>query len=189
MSETVEERTRRRRWINLAELVGVAGVLIAGAGLYFSWSDRQEARQERAAARTGPVFRVRAQADADGQALVLLRDGDRGIDRATVTFPRALGVGSKEALTDRIEREWFADALLDATDGGADDRVGTLPVLIAVRFSDGDRSRETSGIYDVVWRTHGRAGRGRALELTGLRLNQRGGDQAALDAAWAKVKP
>lgn len=35
MNETMEQRTRRR-WTSLAELVAVAGLLIAAAGLYFS---------------------------------------------------------------------------------------------------------------------------------------------------------
>jgi len=58
-----------------------------------------------------------------------------------------------------------------------------------VQYFDGDTTRSASGIYDVIWKTEGRMLRGRALKLEGLRVRQRGGDQAKLDAIWAKEKP
>ena len=61
-------------------------------------------------------------------------------------------------------------------------------VLITASYVDGDVTRTARGIYDVLWSTHGRMLRGRALELTGLRLRQRGGDQAALDALWPRAQ-
>lgn len=193
MSETTEERTRRRRWINLAELVAVAGLLIAGVGLYFSWADRRDAAAERSAAvvreqRETGRFEIRAEAVSGGAALRLLRDERHGIEDATVTFPATLGVGTKQALAERIERDWFAKPLLKATDGGADDQTGTLPVLIRVRYSDGDATRTASGIYDIVWRTDGRFLRGRSLTLEALRLRERGGAAARLDALWKAPK-
>jgi hypothetical protein len=77
--------------------------------------------------------------------------------------------------------------LLKATDGGADDQAGRLPVLVAVTYTDGDASGSASGIYDVIWRT--KAGVfpfGRSLKLEGLKLRQRGGDQSRLDALWTR---
>jgi hypothetical protein len=88
-----------------------------------------------------------------------------------------------------IAAEWVAPALLKLTDGGADERTGRLPVLITVRYWDGDVARSTSGVYDIVWRTKGQLLRGRALLLEGLKLRQRGGSQAAVDAAWKRVRP
>ena len=186
MSETVEERARKRRWLNLAELVGVAGVMIAAIGLYFSWSDRRDhaAADAQAAHATGR-YQILATADAGGGSLVLLRDERHEIEDATVTFPAALGVAPQDALSGKIERDWFAGPLMKATDGGADDQTGTLPVLIRVRYADGDATRTTSGIYDVVWRTQGRTfPLGRSMKLEGLRLHERGGSAARLDALW-----
>ena len=186
MSETGEERARRRRWLNLAELVGVAGVLVAAVGLYLSWADHRDraAADARAAHATGR-YEIRATADADGGALVLGRDDRHEVEDAIVTFPPALGVPPRDALSGRIERDWFAAPLMKATDGGADDRTGTLPVLIRVRYADGDATRTASGIYDVVWRTQGRMfPLGRSLKLEALRLHERGGSVARLDALW-----
>jgi hypothetical protein len=53
VTETREERTRKRRWLTLAEFVAVASVLIGAIGLYLSWSDRREAAAERAATASG----------------------------------------------------------------------------------------------------------------------------------------
>ena len=108
----------------------------------------------------------------------------------TIAFPKALGVATQRPAGEpAIEAKPFAGALLKLTDGGADDRSGRLPVLVTASYLDGDATRTARGIYDVIWRTRGRLLQGRALELTGLRLRRRGGDQAALDAAWAREKP
>ena len=186
MSETVEERARKRRWLNLAELVAVAGVLIAAAGLYLTWSDRRDrVAGEAQSAQATVRYEIRATAADDGAALVFAHDERHDVQGLTVTFPAALGVAPQEALAGRIERDWFAKALMKATDGGADDRAGTLPVLIRVRYTDGDATRTASGIYDVVWRTHGRTfPMGRALKLEALRLRERDGSPARLNTLW-----
>ena len=186
MSETTEDSARKRRWLNLAELVAVAGVLIAAAGLYFTWVDRRDrvAAETEAAHVTGR-YEIRATAAKDGDALVLTPDERHEVQDATVTFPAALGIAPQDASAGRIERDWFARALLKATDGGPDDQTGRLPVLIRVRYADGDATRTESGLYDVVWRTRGRHfPLGRSLMLEALRLRARGGTPARLDALW-----
>ena len=40
-SERAEAAATRRRWITLAEVVAVAGVLIGALTLYTNWSDRR----------------------------------------------------------------------------------------------------------------------------------------------------
>src|SRR4051812_2841650 len=39
--ERAEAAATRRRWISLAELVGVAGLIIAAISLWMSWADRR----------------------------------------------------------------------------------------------------------------------------------------------------
>ena len=75
--------------------------------------------------------------------------------------------------------------MLALTDGEADTREGRLPALITTRYWDGDTARTVTGLYDVIWSTHGRLFRGRTLRLEGLRLRDRNGTKAKLDAAWA----
>ena len=186
MTESKEQRERRRRWLSLAELVAVTSVLIGAAGLYFSWSDRRETQAERAAAtaRESKVERiVRLEASGSGDTLTL-SDATHKVDTIDVSFPTALGVAPRDAAEPRIEADWFREALLKATDGGSDDKEGRLPVLITAHWWDADVKRSDRAVYDVAWRTHGRFARGRALELTGLSLRERGGSAKRLDTLW-----
>jgi hypothetical protein len=194
-AERREAAATRRRWVTLAEVVAVAGVLIAALTLWSNWSDRRadqvaRAAQEARAARADTVFEVRAVPDKARKALMLLRDERHALGDVTVVFPTALGVASQSPVPlQTIERDWFADALLKATAGGPDTQSGRLPILLTVAYSGGDRQRIARGIYDIVWTTEGRFLRGRALHLEALRLRRQGGDQAALDAAWARERP
>lgn len=190
MTESSEERTRRRRWLNLAELVAVAGVVIAALGLYLTWSDRREEAAERAASSVAGARLELSATPADGGGTLRLADAKHELSDVTVRYPAALGVGVQRPRGEpEIAAEPFRDILLKLTDGGPDERTGRLPVLITASYVDGDATRTASGLYDVIWRTRGRFAKGRALALTGLRLRQRNGGPAALDAAWAKEKP
>ena len=192
-TETPDQRATRRRWINLAELVAVAGVVIAALGLYVSWSDRRESAADKAATAVADARekgRLDLTATADGGDTLRLADARHDLTDVVVAFPTALGVSAQRPSGDPvIEAAPFAATLLKLTDGGSDERTGRLPVLITAAYTDGDATRTARGIYDVVWRTEGRLLRGRALHLTGLRLRQRGGDRSALDAAWRREKP
>lgn len=188
--EKAEAAATRRRWINLGEFIAVAGLIVAGISLYLNWSDRRADQADRQiaevkAARADSRFDVRAVATADGKALVLQHDDRHPIRDATVTFPAALGVGSKDTVGDSIDRGWFEHAVLKANDGGPDKAGGRLPVLIALTYWDGDVARTTHGIYDIGWRTTGGFPFGRTLRLENLRLHEPGGTQARLDAIWA----
>ncbi|WP_404369565.1 hypothetical protein AB5I39_16995 [Sphingomonas sp. MMS24-J45] len=189
-----EAAATRRRWINLGEFVAVAGLIIALLGLYLNWSDRREETAEKQVAaakaeRESARFELRAVPSAKGTALTLQHDERHPIRDATVSFPTALGVGSKDTVADQIDRGWFERALLKATDGGPDARSGRLPVLIVLTYWDGDTPRTTRGIYDIGWRTEGGFPFGRTLKLESLRLHELGGDQRRLDAVWAAERP
>lgn len=190
MTETVEQRTRRRRWLNLAELVAVAGVVIAALGLYLSWSERRDAAAEKAASASAEARLELTATPADDGRTLRLNDTRHELTAVSLRYPNAVGIPiQRPAGEPAIEAAPFAKELLRLTDGGPDDRTGRLPVLITASYLDGDATRTASGLYDVIWRTHGRRLQGRALELTGLRLRQRRGGAAALEAAWAREKP
>lgn len=198
-SETPAERREaaatRRRWITLAEVVAVAGVLIAALTLYLGWADRRADEAEKAATQQAEA-KARSRADLvatprDGGRELLLTDRAHEISDATIAWPSALAAAAVErpggdpVLTvSPIEK-----ALLKATDGGPDDRTGRVPALITVTFVDGDARRTASAVYDVVWRTEGRVLRGRTLRFESMRLRERGGSQARVDAIWAREKP
>lgn len=190
MNETAEQAATRRRWITLAELVAVVGMLIGAATLYLNWSGRRadeaaRASQAASAEHARGVVTLVGKV-ADGGNTITLSDGDRNFSAATVTFPKALGLSPQDGLPGpRIVADWFADALLKAN-GDNDARHGRLPVLIATSWWDGDRSHSETALYDVLWRTESRFLRGRKLVLTGLTLTSRNGSPAALEAAWGR---
>ncbi len=196
MSESADQKRTRRRWINLAELVAVLGVLIAGLTLWNSVAQRRAAEADKAGQRVAAVqargrFELHGAASKDGDAITLSHDASHELHDVHVTFPTTLDVAGQDATDHRIARDWIAKPLLKASDGGPSDRTGLLPVLIDFAWADenGDEHRG-KGIYDIVWRTHGRTfPLGRSLRLTDFRLHQKGGDQARVDAVWAKEQP
>jgi len=188
----------RRRWLTLAEVVAIAGVVIAGLTLWNNWQGREAdqaartAQQANAAtaARTGALVTLHATPKDDGARLALADPG-HDIQSVEVRFPSALGVSPQSSSVDpAIETSWFEDALLKATDGGSAEQQGRLPVLITADYWDGGEHLTDTAIYDIVWQTHGRLLRGRVLRLKGIVLERRhGATQAAVDARWVQVKP
>jgi hypothetical protein len=198
MNETPAERKEaaatRRRWVSLAEILAVVGALIAALTLWSNWSDRRADEADKASTRASEQraqSRVALSAEIqDGGKALLLKGERHEIQDAVIGFPKALGVAAQHPPADPvIAADAFDDALLKLTDGGADDRTGRLPVLVTVSYLDGETTRTTSGIYDLLWKTEGRMLRGRSLTLTGMKVRQLRGTQAQLDTIWARAKP
>ncbi|KQR83919.1 hypothetical protein [Sphingomonas sp. Leaf343] len=192
MSETSEQATRRR-WVTLAEVVAVAGVVIAGLTFYTGWADRKADQAARVAehsteARERSRVDLVATVESDGQRLAI-KDEKHDLQDLAVVFPKALGIAPERPVADiAIGIDAIETPILKLTDGGADDRAGRLPVLLTVRYWDGDTARTSTAIYDLIWKTEGRMLRGRTLRLQGMRLRERGGNQARLDTLWAREK-
>ena len=190
-SDRAEAAATRRRWVSLAEIVAVAGVLIGALTLWNSWSERRDAQAEKhltaaQEAAKGRRVDLTATVEDNGRALTL-KDESHDIRDVAFAFPKALGVARQQPVADaRVDAKWFEAPLLKLTDGGPDDRTGRLPTLVTVHYWDGDQLRRGNAIYDIVWRTEGRMLRGRALKLEGFKLHQRGATQAQLDALWKR---
>lgn len=185
-----EAAATRRRWINLGEFVAVAGLIIAAVSLWMTWHDRKADEADKqadknAAASERATYVVKT--SLRGNDVVIEPDDRHTLGDITVTFPTALGVSPQSSPTQTILEGWYKRALLKATDGGADAQEGKLPVLLTVDYLDGDAERKTTGVYDIVWRTKGGGLplEGRSLKIVGMRLHERGGSQARLDALWA----
>jgi hypothetical protein len=196
-AEKAEAAATRRRWINLAEVVAVAGLLISGLALWNNYRDRTVDESEKASERTqaqaeARTMVLRATADREGRRLSLApADAEQTIQGQTIVFPTALGVAPMETLADpRIEAGWFRRELLRAAgEGGRQDR--RLPLAITTRFyRDGALLADTA-VYYLVYRIEGGGLLDdRDLRLRGLsRLPDGAGDPAAarrrIDALWA----
>jgi len=189
-AEKAEARAIRRRWLTIGELVAVAGVIIAGVSLWISWADkRSEADAKASAASKAAAAQTRLDLRAtvsEGGRQVVLADATHEILDTAVAFPKALGVGGQAPVLPRIESSWFSAAVLAATDKGADEREGRLPVLVTVSYRAGDTTKQDRAIVELVWRTSGRMLAGRELRVEAARIRERGGEQARIDALWAQ---
>jgi hypothetical protein len=189
MSETPDQAATRRRWVSLAEIVAVSGVIIGALTLWMNWSERQESAREKAVASAAATaaearFALRAEV-ADGGREIRLSDSIHELLDTSITFPKSLGVEARRPATPRIARDWFADGILKATDGGADEREGRLPVLVNASYRVGDATRHGRAIVDIVWRTEGRLIGGRSLTVEAARIREKGGDAKRIEALWA----
>ncbi len=187
MSETPDQAATRRRWVTLAEVVAVCGLLIGAMTLWLNWSNRRDAAVEKAetaaaASEAEARFELKV-AIEDGR--IVLSDPAHEIIDTQLTFPSQLDVRVQSPATPRIERDWFDSAVLKATKEGPDSREGRLPVLVTASYRVGDASKQAKAVVDVVWKTHGRLVGGRVLEIEAARVRQIGGDTARVDALWA----
>ena len=187
--ETPGERTRRR-WLTLAELVALAGVVIAALSLYLTWSDKRESADEKATqARAHEVVQFDATVVDEGRTL-RLADPAHKVQSAGVRFPTALAAGTHEALVDpRIEADWIRKPVLTLTRKGPDSQEGRVPILITADWWDGDTHRSDRAIYDLGWKKDGETIHGHSFKLEGVALRERGGNQARIDQLWAKEQP
>ena len=163
--EEVEAAAVRRRWITLAEVLGVIAVLISGLTLWNSWQQRSGDEADKAAARTeaaaeAQVLLLRASPDRDGRTLSLTSAGTgQVIQNQNILFPGPLGVAAIDTLIEpRIEAGWFEQALLRARQaGGPDESRGDerIPVAITTLFFSGGAMHRDSAIYDIGYRVEG----------------------------------
>jgi len=193
-TERAEARAIRKRWVTLAEIVAVAGLLISATGLWLTWSERrnddQEKRVEKVTeARTRSLVRLTAVPEHGGESLVL-KDAEHDVQSVDIRFPKELGVAAQTSiLTPHIEAAWIKDALVEATKTGPDKRDGRLPVLVSASYWDGDQQRTDTAIYDVVWQIEGKLLGGHTLKLKGMLLRERTASAARLDRVWATERP
>lgn len=189
-AERAEKAAIRRRWIGLAEWVGIAALLVSVGGLWLAWSDRRVDQAEKASESADKSL-ITYTASRSGRGAVLdLSDPDHKIQQIDVAFPPSLGVKTQTGMIQpHISAKWFERELLAATDKGADNREGKLPVLITTIWWEGSQRKTDRAIYQIVWQTTGRLFQGRALNLDAASLAERGGSPARLDELWKAERP
>jgi hypothetical protein len=194
-TEQAERRAIRRRWINIGELVAVAGLIIAALSLYLGWSGRREdeaarrADQAQQQVKQRHIGLVATRAGGD----VLTFKGVACTPQSTdISFPSALAVAPQNmTFNPRIEADWFAKPLATAAEA-AKSSEGRLPILIESRCPADDGDRIERAIYDVPYRIDSRFLRGHAIHLQGLVLREyvsAANGQKRLDAAWRRLAP
>lgn len=202
--DKADARAERRRWLTLAEVVGLAGVAIAGLSLWNSYAERRDANQALAttAAIAPTPLVLRGSVDGKGDRLTITGAKGEVFQSQTVTLPTSLGVAPLVTHdgSGSIDTSSFDDALKAARKAagrkGDGDREDLLPVLVDTRYLVDGALRRDSAIYDVAYQVKGGLF-GSHVELRGLAFAQRTkSGRARLDALWrvrmptvAPVKP
>mgnify|MGYP003664093468 CR=1 FL=1 len=199
-AQAAEAAAIRRRWITLGEIVAVAALIISGLTFWNSYSERTAAEAERAAekeaaaeakrnaAERSQTLLLRANVSGGGSRLALApADPGQVIQSQTIHFPKALGVGSIEAVIEpRIEARWIDEAIEEMDRSGSSGGDLRLPVAITTRFvSDGETYSDTT-LYDVGYRLDSGI-LDTDVELIGLSRIERvqaSAAQTRLDAIW-----
>jgi hypothetical protein len=202
--EEAEAASVRRRWITLAEVLGVIAVLISGLTLWNSYRERTADEADKAAARSeaaaeAQVLLLRATPDRDGEILRLASAGNgQTIQNQTIAFPGPLAVAAIDTLIEpRIEARWFEQALLRAPQAGAardgsrgDERI---PVAITTLFFSSGAMHRDSAIYDIGYRVEGGGlFGGHKIRMRGISRVETvppSGLQARLDSLWGSRQP
>lgn len=198
-AEQAEAARTRRRWLTLAELLGVAAVLISGLTLWNNYLQRTSEQEEKAAAKqeasanasATQALLLRGVPDREGEMLAITpANSAQTIQDQRITFASALELEPIETVSDpRIEARWFAAHLLRQT---ADDESSRgdlrLPVAITTRFIQNGEPHTDTAIYDLGYRIEGGGLlSNREVRLRGLaRVAAVAPDQAQarVDALW-----
>lgn len=157
---------QRRRWINIGEIVAVAGLLVSGLALWNSWGrDESKAPTTIVEQRTAIPLALRGTAQDDGRALVVTPvEAGHALDSLTLSVPGkssvAVGSDGRIAASD-------VEHLLD--EAAAKAASGSLTITIAARYVEAGTDRSGGGRYRLSWRWEkgGLLG-GRSLRLTGF---------------------
>jgi hypothetical protein len=194
----------RRRWITLAEILGVAGLVVSGLALWNSYQERTGEAADKAAARREALAQsrtvvLRGTADRDGARLSLApADPAQTIQSQTIVFPTALAVEPIDTVADsRIEARWFRGGILRATaedEERAESREGDrqVPIAIVTRFYSGGSMFTDWAVYSLIYRVEGGGlFEGRKIRLRGIsrlqpaRVENPAAARARIDAMWA----
>lgn len=203
----VEAAAVRRRWITLAEILVVIGLLISGLTLLNGYQQRRADEEDKTLERQQAQEQaqnvvLRATPDDHGDRLSLASaDSRQVIQSLRIHFPMALAVSPIEIFADpRIEAIWFRREILSATERDGERAAGgeqRVPVAITTRFYvGGSMMPADTAAYYLVYRVEGGGlFQGRKVRLLGLsRVGSPGtGDPAAvqntLDALWSSAHP
>ncbi len=167
MTETPETRAEtRRRWINIGEIVAVAGLIISALALWNSWkADRSDSTIVEQQPTAIPLT-LRGVAQDDGKTLVLSPvEPNHALQSIALTVK-----GEPQLAIDSDGRLNASDVELLVSDADEKAKRGTLSVTADVRYVELGKDRRGGGRYVISYRwIDGGLFGGRSLRLTGIR--------------------
>jgi hypothetical protein len=208
MSETPAPKRKRRvplRALTLAEVVGIAAVIIAALGYWDTHRERQQTEADKAAAERQHQAEAKAGAlkttflmsgQPQGTDLIRLTPvhPDQVIQTQAISFPAEVrGEPVQTTGNPRIEAGWLEGGLEAALKArGVKAGRGRVPVGVATSYIEDGQEKTDHAVYLVAYTLHPRMLRSARVELEGLSLLRRdvGEDlQKAVDTAWNRIAP
>jgi hypothetical protein len=167
MSES-ESAARRRRWVNLGEIIGLLALIVSAIGVWIAWKSSNEDKTTRVVEQRSAVpLALRGTADGDGRTLTILpADPSHALEGLTVTIrgasPIEVGSDGRLAASD-------VEAALKGREKDAKDVTHSVPVRIDARYVEMGKDRRGAGNYVLryKWEGGGLFG-GRSLHLVGF---------------------
>jgi hypothetical protein len=166
MSESDSER--RRRLINLGELIALAALIVSALGVWLNWNTSDNDKPTRIVEQRQSIpLTLRAKAESDGQTLDISPvEPTHALESLKVTLAGspAIEVGSDGQLAASD-----VESALEGHDKDPKDRTLSVPVRIEAHYVEAGKEHRGGGTYTLRyrWQGGGLFG-GRSLHLVGL---------------------
>lgn len=167
MSETESER--RRRLVNLGELIALAALIVSAIGVWVSWksSSRNDKPTEIVEKRPAIPLTLRAKAQDDGQKLSITPvEPTHALESLTLSLPgaAAIQIGSDGELDSSD-----VESQLKSHDKEPKDKTLSIRAYIDAHYVEAGKDRRGGGSYVLRyrWQGGGLFG-GRSLRLVSL---------------------
>jgi hypothetical protein len=166
MSESPE--ARRRRLINLGELIALAALIVSALGVWIAWKSSSEDKPTRIVEQRSAVpLALRGTPENDGQTLTIIpADASHALESIKVTIKGAspIDIGSDGRLGASD-----VEAALKGKEKEPKDVTHSVPVRIEARYVENGTDRLGGGAYALryKWEGGGLFG-GRSLHLVSL---------------------
>lgn len=158
---------QRRRWINIGELIAVAGLVISGLALWNSWKDGDDRPVPVVEQVRAIPLALRGSIDDGGKAIRLMPvETGHALEGLTITsLPPAKGeaqFGADPILSAGMVQSWLAKD----HDTSAP---GTMTVTVEARYIEAGETRRARQRYRIDYRwVDGGLFAGKSLRLTGI---------------------
>ena len=163
-----EARRRRRRWINLGELIALAALIVSGIGVWVSWKSSETDKPTRIVEQRPSIpLILRSKREDDGTRLAISPVEDsHALESLKLTIaggpPMTVGSDGELDASD-------VQSALKGRDNEPKDRTLSVPVRIEARYVEAGKERRATSVYTLryMWKGGGLFG-GRSLHLLGL---------------------
>lgn len=166
MSESESER--RRRLINLGELIALCALIVSAFGVWISWKNSDNNKPTRVVEqRTSVPLVLRGKREDDGSSLEISPvEASHALESLTITLP---GASPIEVGSDGELQASDVQSALKGHDNDLKDRTLAVRARIDARYVEAGKDRKASGNYTLryMWKGGGLFG-GRSLHLVGL---------------------